>query len=141
MFSWSIFACMIFSMSVAANTYVNCKAKSDYYWYYNLSFSPCFAFRNQWLLSGKIMYNSKIEMSDSYIGDCLYLQLRLSKTIGKWTIHASIDDVFDQKTVDSSTHVSESVQVAGSTHQQQEITERTYDLYKRLFMLGVVYGF
>lgn len=138
----------IFSMSVAANTYVNCKAKSDYYWYYNLSFSPCFAFRNQWLLSGKIMYNSKIEMSDSYIGDCFYLQLRLSKTIGKWTIHASIDDVFDQKTVDRSTHnlsrhvgINESAQNAGSTHQQQEITERTYDLYKRLVMLGVIYKF
>ena len=138
----------IFSMSVAANTYMNCKAKDDYYWYYNLSLSPCFAFRKQWLLSGKIMYNSKIEMTDSYIGDCFYLQLRLSKTIGKWTIHASIDDVFDQKTVDRSTHnlsrhvgINESAQNTGSTHQQQEITERTYDLYKRLFMLGVVYRF
>ena len=69
------------------------------------------------------------------------MQLRLSKTIGKWTIHASIDDVFDQKTVDSSTHINELEQNMNSTHHQQEITERTYDLYKRLFMLGVVYGF
>ena len=135
----------IFSMSVAANAYVNSKAKNDHYWYYNLSLSPCFAFKKQWLLSGKMMYNSKIETTNSYIGDCFYVQLRLSKQIGKWTIHAGISDIFDMKAVDRSTHINETYEmehgiIVGS-RKQQEITERTYDLYKRLAVIGVVYGF
>ena len=135
----------IFSMSVAANAYVNSKARNDHYWYYNLSLSPCFAFKKQWLLSGKMMYNSKIETTNSYIGDCFYLQLRLSKTIGKWTIHAGISDIFDMKAVDRSTHINETYEmehgiIVGS-RKQQEITERIYDLYKRLAVIGVVYRF
>ncbi|MGN0234750.1 MAG: TonB-dependent receptor domain-containing protein [Paludibacteraceae bacterium] len=135
----------IFSMSVAGNMYVNCKTANDYYWYYNLSMSPCFAFRNQWLLSGKLMYNSKIETTSSYVGDCFYMQLRLSKKIGNWTIHAGISDIFDMKAVDRTTHINEDYQtthgiVVGTT-KQQEITIRTYDLYKRLAMVGAVYAF
>lgn len=135
----------IFSMSVAANAYVNSKARNDHYCYYNLSLSPCFAFKKQWLLSGKMMYNSKIETTNSYIGDCFFVQLRLSKQIGKWTIHAGVSDIFDMKAVDRSTHINETYEMehgmlVGSS-KQQEITERTYDLYKRLAVIGVVYRF
>lgn len=135
----------IFSMSVAGNMYLNSKAKDDYYWYYNLSLSPCFAFKKQWLLSGKLIYNSRIETRDSYIGDCFYVQLRLSKQIGKWTIHAGVSDIFDMRTVDRKFSTTEVLHqengLEPGNHTQYAITERIYDLYKRLFVIGVVYGF
>lgn len=138
----------VFSLSFSGNLYANLQQSGsthNYYWYYNLSLAPIFAFRHHWTLSGKVMYNSKIETSYSLMGDCFYAQLRLSKDIGNWNIHAELSDLFDIQTVDRSNTTSEQYATedgipVSSIHQQETLT-RTYDLYKRLLMIGAVYHF
>ena len=138
----------IFSLSFSGNLYANLQQSGNlhnYYWYYNLSLTPIFAFRHHWTLSGKMMYNSPIETQNSLLGDCFYVQLRLSKDIGNWNIHAELSDLFDIQTVDRSTTTDEQYTIGSgqsvSAVRQQESITRTYDLYKRLLMLGVAYHF
>ena len=121
----------IFSMSFAGNLFGNFMHREsgiDRYKYYNLSFSPIFNFRRQWVLGGKLMYNSYVEKQDSYLGDCFYMQIRLHKTIGHWTIHGEISDVFDYLSGDISTSGNKTC-----------ITY--YDMYPRYFGLGFSYRF
>lgn len=121
----------IFSMSFAGNVFCNFMYREsglDRYNYYNLSFTPIFNFRHQWVLSSKLMYNSAVEKENSYLGDCFYMQIRLHKTIGNWTIHGEISDVFDYTTTDVA-------QMGDKTC----IT--VYDLYTRFVGLGFSYRF
>lgn len=138
----------MFSLSFSGNLYANLQeanSQENHYWYYNLSLSPVFAFRHRWTLSGKMMYNSRIETASSMLGDCFYVRLRLSKDIGRWNIHAELSDLFDVQTVDRSTATKEQYITSGgmpvSLLQQTESVTRTYDLYQRLLMIGVVYHF
>lgn len=121
----------IFSMFFAGNLFCNFMHREsglDFYNYYNLSFSPIFSFRRQWVLSGKLMYNSHVEKKDSYLGDCFFMQIRAHKTIGKWTIHGEISDVFD--------YLSGDISKSGS-----KTCITYYDMYPRFFGLGFSYRF
>ena len=138
----------IFSLSFSGNLYANLQqsgSTENYYWYYNLSVAPFFAFRRHWMLSGKLMYNSRIETDSSLMGDCLYAQLRLSKDIGNWNIHAELSDMFDIQTLDRSISTTEHYTTGEggivTSNRQHEVITRTYDLYKRLIMIGAVYKF
>ncbi len=121
----------IFSMSFAGNVFYNFMHRTsglDCFNYYNISFTPIFNFRRQWVLSSKLMYNSAVEKKDSYLGDCFYMQIRLDKTIGRWTIHGEISDVFDYTTTD----VSQTVDRTCIT---------VYDMYTRYLGVGFNYRF
>lgn len=121
----------IFSMAFSGNLFCNFMHKGgevDRYNYYNLSYTPIFNFRRQWVLSSKIAYNGPVDSKDVYMGDCFFMQIRLSKTIRRWTINAEISDIFDYESKDYS-------------RSGDRIYVTTYDLYARYIGLGFTYHF
>jgi len=123
----------IFSMAFAGNVYLRTPYENSLAgkrcFYYNLSLQPVLMFPKQWNLSGKITYNSKIEYLDETYGDCVYTQIRVSKQIRGWNIHAEIDDIFGYTTYNSL--------------QMEDGTKYTslYDVYPRSFRVGFSYTF
>ena len=121
----------VFSLSFAGNLFCNFMHREsglDIYNYYNINITPIFNFDRHWVLSSKIMYNSPVIKNDSMLGDCFFMQIRLHKTIGKWTIHTEISDIFDYLTRDIS-----------KVDNVYSVSE--YDLYTRYFGLGFSYRF
>ena len=127
----------IFSMTFAGNAYMKWQKMPDETvrgWYYNLSWQPVFMFPKQWTLSGKVLYNSKIkgwttDYKKGEYGDCVYMQVRLSKDIRNWNVHAEFDDILNYKTYDKEWQNAVSV------------VTTEYNLYKRAFLVGFGYKF
>lgn len=121
----------ILTMTFAGNAFYNdmqLGAGHERYNYFNLSLSPMFSFNRGWTLTSRLLYNSAVVRETSTLGDCFYAKARLSKAFGNWTFSATISDIFDFTTTDSSvTSVS--------------LVTSTYDLYKRYVGLGASYRF
>lgn len=120
-----------FSMAFAGNVYAKEEkfpTTRDWGFYYNLNWTPVFSFRHEWTLSAKFLYNSKVETVHADYGDCFFAELRLSKNIRSWNIHAELSDVFDYRSYDAVR--------TGDTCSMQ-----TYDLYHRYLLVGAVYKF
>ncbi len=97
-------------------------------WYYNLNITPIFSLNGQWIISGKITYNSKMHAYNMDLGECFYTQLRVSKSLGHWGFCAELDDVMDYESYDTY-YTLNSVEV------------KKYDMYQRALWLGVEYNF
>jgi len=129
-----IYQYRIFSMAFAGNAYIRTQYGNEHsgnqHWYYNLSLLPVFTFQKQWILSGKLVYNSKMmTFTNEEYGDCFYAQIRVSKQIRGWNIHLEMDDIFDYVTYNTS--YSED----GSMYKNLD------DLYKRCLKIGFSYTF
>lgn len=123
----------MFALAFAGNLYE--KTTDIYYagarhsaWYYNLNITPIFSLRNDWNISGKVTYNSKILGYKMDLSECFYTQLRVSKIWRDWSFFAELDDIMDYVSYDKYT--------VGNS----EIVEK-YDMYQRAFWLGFEYRF
>ncbi len=121
----------MFSLLFSGNVFGNFntdKATGVNHAYYNLSVSPIFNFKRNWILSAKALYNSAVETGKITYGDALVIGMNLSKVIGNWTIHARLSDIFDYLTYDESNNNGERFISA-------------YDLYPRYVGFGFSYRF
>mgnify|MGYP003310970427 CR=1 FL=1 len=121
----------MFSLLFSGNIFGNFNTDSavgDNHAYYNLSVTPIFNFKRNWILSAKALYNSAVETGKITYGDALVISMNLSKVIGNWTIHARLSDIFDYLTYDES-----------NSNGERFIS--AYDLYPRYVGLGFSYRF
>ena len=97
-------------------------------WYYNLNITPIFSLRNDWNISGKVTYNSRIKAYNMDLGECFYTQLRVAKRLNHWSLFAELDDIMDYVSYDR------------YTTPTSEVVEK-YDMYQRAFWFGFEYRF
>ncbi|MCQ2183872.1 MAG: outer membrane beta-barrel family protein [Bacteroidales bacterium] len=121
----------IFSMAFSGNVFHNSITKGgspDRYTYFNLCFTPVFRFNYQWTLSARGIYNSPVLKKNETLGDCLYAQLRLNKSIRNWTLFFELNDIFDFQSNDF-------------TFEETRTVSTRYDMYARSVLLGFSYKF
>lgn len=121
----------ILTMAFAGNAFFNdmhLGTGHDRFNYYNFSLSPMFSFNRGWTLTSRLMYNSAVVREENTLGDCFYAKARLSKAFGNWTLSATLSDIFDYTTKDSSVT-------------SLSLVTSEYDLYKRYVGLGASYRF
>ena len=97
-------------------------------WYYNLNITPIFSLNKQWIISGKLTYNSRIRGYNMDLSECFYTQLRLSKTVGNWNFCAELDDIMGYDSYDT-------------YYTENSVEIKKYDMYQRSLWLGVEYNF
>lgn len=120
-----------FSMSFGGNLFYNTKYSlfnRNQASYFNVMFAPSVQLRKNWLINAHFLYNSKMYKDNVILGDCSLLTLRVSKVLKKWTLFASLRDVFDG--------ISTDVEYA-----ENETLYKTYDPYLRTFELGASFHF
>ena len=120
-----------FSLTLAGNFFSNIMRENgehEHYNYFNISMIPTLRFAGDWTLGGRGIYNSEISRANSYIGDCIYAQLNLTKTFGRWHLYAELSDIFDYDSDD----------YARSGNQEMYWK---YDMYKRYLGVGAIYKF
>lgn len=121
----------IFSILFSGNVFGNFTTDAgvgDNHFYYNIGLTPVFNFRYGWVFSVRSLYNSQIITRGVTYGDALLISLNLSKSFGKWTIYATLSDVFDYLTYDVSKSDGETYISA-------------YDMYPRHVSAGFSYRF
>lgn len=121
----------IFSMSFAGNIFCNfidIEGAPDHYTNFNLSLNPIFHFKKQWVLSSNIIYNGPVHTINSDMGDCFFMRISLNKTVRKWTFSATLSDVFDYVSSDT-------------TRGEDGVYVSQYDMYCRFVALGATYRF
>ncbi|MCQ2075107.1 MAG: TonB-dependent receptor [Bacteroidaceae bacterium] len=122
----------VFALAFAGNLYRKTwhyNEGADYTgWYYNLNITPIFSLRNDWNISGKVTYNSRIKAYNMDLGECFYTQLRVAKRLNHWSLFAELDDIMDYVSYDR------------YTTPTSEVVEK-YDMYQRAFWLGFEYRF
>lgn len=91
---------------------------------FNISFSPIFNFQNDWMLSGRFIYNSPVNRATLKEGESYYASLRFGKKIGRWSLHIEFSDIFDTLTTDES--------IFDSSSRYYSI----YDMYNRYIGIG-----
>lgn len=129
-----IFRHGIFSMAFAGNvyakdeTYYDKNHKNNWRFHANLSLTPVLAFRKNWTLSAKFIYNSQMFLRGTTYGDCFCAKMRVSKTWNKWNVYAEMVDIFDYTTYNT-------YKTDWGTVKELE------DMYPRCFALGASYKF
>lgn len=121
----------MFSLLFSGNMFRNFntdEAVGNNHAYFNLSVTPIFNFRRNWVLSAKVLYNSRVVTRSITYGDALVVSCNVSKTIKKWTIFAGLSDIFDYLTYDVADNKGERYVSA-------------YDLYPRDLSVGFSYRF
>lgn len=86
-----------FSMSFGGNVfyniqnarYTNLKAT-----YFNINFNPTVQLKNNWMVSAFFLYTSKVYKEYATLGDNFSMDISVSKKINKWTLFATLRDVF-----------------------------------------------
>ncbi|MCQ2177232.1 MAG: outer membrane beta-barrel family protein, partial [Bacteroidales bacterium] len=124
-----IYSYGILSVGLAGNWFHNIKTLddgTDHVDSFNLAVSPVFSFSNSWTLSGTFRYNNAQTSRDSRIGECLYSNLRLSKTCGNWIFSAVFCDIFG--------YVSRNYEYLDGGY-----VYTVYDQYPRCLELGITY--
>lgn len=87
----------VFSLSLTANAFENFTHISDVddnYFYYNISAVPNLNFREGWVISARLTYNSHVYTKTSRLGDYIFAMTRFSKTWDRFTAYLQIADNF-----------------------------------------------
>lgn len=124
-----IYQSPLMTLSFAANVFTNLSKKegmNDYSTKYNLSFTPIFNFPDNWMLSGRYMYNSPVNHPFSKTSESIYAKIRFGKKIGRWTVHLEFSDIFNTPIVEEND--------SDGMH-----TAYTYDMYKKYIGIGCSY--
>lgn len=119
----------IFAVSFAGNWYhnvTNNNGNRDNIDNFNIAASPVFSFHNNWTLTGTFRFNNAVIRNDSRIGECLYSNIRLSKSFGKWVVNAALSDIFGY-------------QSENFEYRDGGLYYSVYDQYPRCIEVGVTY--
>ena len=119
----------ILSVSFAGNLYHNIRKDEEginNIKSFNLALSPIFSFRNNWTLSGTFRYNNALTSKESRLGECIYSNMRITKTFGRWILSAIFSDIFG--------YASENYEYKDGGYYYT-----MYDQYPRCLELGVTY--
>ena len=120
-----------FSMTLGGNFFYNTgfayitNLKASYF---NLQFCPTIQLKRNWLLNAGFLFNSKMYKENVIIGSSAVLNMGVNKTIGKWTLFASIQDIFDWTSTDQE-------------QRSRQLVLTTYDPFYRSFNIGANFKF
>lgn len=120
-----------FSLSFTGNMYhklLDDQGSNKHYTYYNLSLNPYFNLKDGWHGGASIVYFSRIDQTNGYIGDCTTTNITIGKSWKKFFIYL-VDELSlgkDNKDVFTT---------------DDKRTEQHYKLYQSYAGIGVKYTF
>lgn len=121
----------VLSINFTGNIFQNwthIQGSNDSYFNFNLGLIPVLTFRENWRISTKLSYYSRVITQTISLSDYFYGQFNVSKTWGKWTVYAKYQDLFHKTAEDSI--------MEGLVYHS-----KSYNLRNPNFLLGFVVSF